>query len=684
MERNSTQEYKFEKFETDYRDFMKKKIFPSHEMNNGDVTKIVANLHSEGNLTTTHLSLHNRQSIESLTRENERKSIIIISDSEKSFLENSIQKSENIYSKNNDDNEAEQFRCSICGEDITIYSPVIRQWHLNTCLDTLNVKEKEKPKIINHKNYINDLINNVSQKYMYDLSHFPENLNQTDDKDLGLSWCDPINQSSSALSLKKIMEDYRLKIMDEEKNFERFISNMIKRHKEKVQILLHERNKKIESLLSNGVNNFPIKEIKEISKNSTIEINEINEIQRHWSITEDKEISVNVNRNEFLSSPNWFNSINDDESRPIDISTPENYNYNHFNHFDELEKSFDSFRIDQKPIPVRSSSLESLYHDGDLDNNLGILVYSPSNFQPVKNNSVEKLKENDVITISSTDTSPANNNAITRPKRIQKECDSPIIQSNYNTYEINEKKEQKIEKKDESKKNPDYNIYEIDKRIFEKTDESKQMPNYNIFETTKKMEQKVGKKDESKKMPNYNRMTVVELKAEVAKYGIRPSGKDIMVRQLSYIWKQTNPDESNDIGKDSQPTSSYKSNNKSSYKNIENELTEKSSSSEEESDKNVNSLNSFEDEKKYITKSTDFLLFEKINNYIKREPNLYCSILRYEFVELHELLEKISKAGINCTERQLQYFLDSKGIVNHSVTRQWRKRRTKKNIKVYS
>ncbi|CAG8499215.1 838_t:CDS:2 [Diversispora eburnea] len=537
MERNSTQEYKFE---TDYQNFMKKKFFPSHEINeiNDDgVTKFVANLHSEGNLTT-HLSLHNRQSIEGwLTRENERKSIIIISDSEKSFLENSIQ------------------------------NPVIRQWHLNTCLDTLNVKEKEKPKIIkfnsNHKNYINDLINNVSQKYMHDLSHFPENLNQTYDKDLGLSWCDPINQSSSALSLKKIMEDYRIKIMDEEKNFERFISNMIKRHKEK--------------------------EIKEINEKSTIKINEINEIQRHWSITDDKEISVH------------------------------------------LEKSFNGFRIDQKPISVRSSPSESMYHepdDGDLDNNLGILVYSPSlNFQPVKNNSVEKLKENDVITISSTDTSPANNNPITRPKKIQKEWDSPIIQSNYDTHEMDEKMEQEIEKK-----------------------------------------------VESKKMPNYKRMTVIELKA-FAKYGIRPSGKDIMVRQLSYIWKQMNPEESSDNGKNFkatsssklnfQPTSSYKSNNKSSYKNIENnienELIEKSScssGSEEESDKNANSLNSFENEKKYITKSTDFPLFEKINNYIKQEPNLYCSILRYEFVELHELLEKISKAGINCTERQLQYFLD--------------------------
>nr|CAG8514220.1 14194_t:CDS:2 [Entrophospora candida]CAG8596032.1 11170_t:CDS:2 [Entrophospora candida] len=43
-----------------------------------------------------------------------------------------------------------------------------------------------------------------------------------------------------------------------------------------------------------------------------------------------------------------------------------------------------------------------------------------------------------------------------------------------------------------------------------------------------------------KEMPNYQRMTVPELKLEVAKYGIRPSSKEIMIRQLVHIWSKLN------------------------------------------------------------------------------------------------------------------------------------------------
>ncbi|CAG8540741.1 1133_t:CDS:2, partial [Racocetra persica] len=39
-----------------------------------------------------------------------------------------------------------------------------------------------------------------------------------------------------------------------------------------------------------------------------------------------------------------------------------------------------------------------------------------------------------------------------------------------------------------------------------------------------------------KKKPNYQRMSIPELKVEVAKYGIRPSGKETMIRQLEIIW----------------------------------------------------------------------------------------------------------------------------------------------------
>ncbi|CAJ0641879.1 10881_t:CDS:2 [Entrophospora sp. SA101] len=43
-----------------------------------------------------------------------------------------------------------------------------------------------------------------------------------------------------------------------------------------------------------------------------------------------------------------------------------------------------------------------------------------------------------------------------------------------------------------------------------------------------------------KEMPNYQRMTIPELKLEVAKYGIRPSSKEIMIRQLVHIWSKLN------------------------------------------------------------------------------------------------------------------------------------------------
>ncbi|CAG8763391.1 97_t:CDS:2, partial [Acaulospora morrowiae] len=137
------------------------------------------------------------------------------------------------------------FLCLVCGDDISIYSSKVREWHINTCLDTFEnkaeavVKTKTIEKTTTTENCIDELMNNMKKFYMYSLSHFPNELNLEDDS---------LDKSLSATKLE-IMRDCRLKVTEMEKNFKKDILIMIKRHKDKIQNLLDERNVKIENLL---------------------------------------------------------------------------------------------------------------------------------------------------------------------------------------------------------------------------------------------------------------------------------------------------------------------------------------------------------------------------------------------------------------------------------------------------
>ncbi|KAF0491320.1 structure-specific endonuclease subunit slx4-like [Gigaspora margarita] len=158
-----------------------------------------------------------------------------------------------------------------------------------------------------------------------------------------------------------------------------------------------------------------------------------------------------------------------------------------------------------------------------------------------------------------------------------------------------------------------------------------------------------------KKMPNYQRMSIPELKVEVAKYGIRPSGKETMIRQLEIIWNKTheNEDDEDDIDKE---THNQANNSNETY---------------EDSDDN--------------NASTNISLTEELYKFIKGNRQLYCRVLRYEVLEFDQLLNEINNAGIVCTDRQLQLFLDNKGIIHSSNTKskQWRQKKDrskKKNV----
>ncbi|CAG8804934.1 9932_t:CDS:2 [Gigaspora margarita] len=147
-----------------------------------------------------------------------------------------------------------------------------------------------------------------------------------------------------------------------------------------------------------------------------------------------------------------------------------------------------------------------------------------------------------------------------------------------------------------------------------------------------------------KKMPNYQRMSIPE-----------PSGKETMIRQLEIIWNKTheNEDDEDDIDKE---THIQANNSNETY---------------EDSDDN--------------NASTNISLTEELYKFIKGNRQLYCRVLRYEVLEFDQLLNEINNAGIVCTDRQLQLFLDNKGIIHSSNTKskQWRQKKDrskKKNV----
>ncbi|RIB12074.1 hypothetical protein C2G38_2201654 [Gigaspora rosea] len=156
-----------------------------------------------------------------------------------------------------------------------------------------------------------------------------------------------------------------------------------------------------------------------------------------------------------------------------------------------------------------------------------------------------------------------------------------------------------------------------------------------------------------KKMPNYQRMSIPELKA-LAKYGIRPSGKETMIRQLEIIWNKIHENEDEeDIDKEAH-----------------NQVNNSNETYEDSDDNNA---------------STNTSLTEELYKFIKGNRQLYCRVLRYEVLEFDILLNEINNAGIVCTDRQLQLFLDNKGIIHSSNTKskQWRQKKDrskKKNV----
>ncbi|CAG8579678.1 16825_t:CDS:2 [Dentiscutata erythropus] len=344
-----------------------------------------------------------------------------------------------------------------------------------------------------------------------------------------------------------IINDYQSKIQEEEAEFTRNLTKLIKTHEEKIKDLVRERNWKLSNLSK---------------QNSIINSNQVESDDLSLKIEDDK-----APENKLEASA--IDEIETQEDK-AEISVI------------DLEKSLEIMRINKTPISIQSISPASIsYHDLDPDvyDYNGILTYSPSVDTKTVSNTLTDFTiiDDEITSISQT---------------------NPII--------------------------------------------------YNVLPP------RTEPISNEKKKPNYQRMSIPELKA-LAKYGIRPSGKETMIRQLEIIWNKIHENEGDD--------------------NVDQEARNQA--------ENCNDIHEDSDDN---DASTDISLTEELYKYIKGNRQLYCRVLRYEVLEFDQLLNEINNAGILCTDRQLQLFLDNKGIIHSSNTKskQWRhkKDKSKKNPSV--
>ncbi|CAG8519882.1 2204_t:CDS:2 [Funneliformis caledonium] len=139
-----------------------------------------------------------------------------------------------------------------------------------------------------------------------------------------------------------------------------------------------------------------------------------------------------------------------------------------------------------------------------------------------------------------------------------------------------------------------------------------------------------------KKMPNYHKMSTLELKNAVAKYGVKPLSKSAMIHQLALIWNYLHRNNYLDLEDESPDHEEIISD----AENIlpTNVCLMKASNQ-------VNSSDNIVCVKDYPELSVNTK--RKIKNYIISK--YYEKILRYE---------EIVDQGILCTEKQLQHYLD--------------------------
>ncbi|CAG8684136.1 7032_t:CDS:2, partial [Ambispora leptoticha] len=164
-------------------------------------------------------------------------------------------------------------------------------------------------------------------------------------------------------------------------------------------------------------------------------------------------------------------------------------------------------------------------------------------------------------------------------------------------------------------------------------------------------------------MPDYTLMSLEELKVMVSKYGIRPSSRNIMIKQLQILWKSLSKVNTGNLDTskiDILPERQKKQSTNSITKPIvisDDALSESDGS--EDGDLPlldlIDSLN---------TTSEEYLLEEEmakqISDYISSNKRLWLSILEYQDLNFDQILRDLNNAGIYCNTSQLRVFMDSR------------------------
>ncbi|CAG8660980.1 7747_t:CDS:2, partial [Ambispora gerdemannii] len=190
-------------------------------------------------------------------------------------------------------------------------------------------------------------------------------------------------------------------------------------------------------------------------------------------------------------------------------------------------------------------------------------------------------------------------------------------------------------------------------------------------------------------IPDYTHMTLEELKVAVSKYGIRPSSRNIMIKQLQTLWESLskintgNLDTSNSVSRRANILSERQKKQSAdpiiksvvTYDDEKNDEALSESSSDDDDLPLLDLIDSFDIMSGEYPLEED--IAKQINDYICSNKRLWLSILEYQDINFDQTLRDLNNAGINCNSSQLRAFMDSQAIISKSNegTNKWKSKK---------
>ncbi|KAG9292699.1 hypothetical protein G9A89_008287 [Geosiphon pyriformis] len=174
-------------------------------------------------------------------------------------------------------------------------------------------------------------------------------------------------------------------------------------------------------------------------------------------------------------------------------------------------------------------------------------------------------------------------------------------------------------------------------------------------------------------IPKYSEMSLQELKTAVQKFGIRPSSRGIMIRQLQNLWDAVNGQQEKDsigkfkveVTKDLQDEQSFFSPLAETVEELSNMDSEGADEIDSDFENTWDDFCSSEPSDAPGSKPIITYTSNKIKDYIESNPQYHMKVLEYQPINLEKFYLDIQNSGIECTKTQLRAFCDSQAIITY-------------------